>query len=421
MKDVTERLLLNRVKAEEAIFLLFLVFLPTQLGKHFWPSFSFVSGLRIDYLSPTLYATDILIILLFISSFWNKSIVFPKSLWKILIATTFLLALFIRGFFSSSPLLALYGAIKLIEFFFLAFYVSQKKLSQGTYKKIAIIFFITILFESLLSIFQYTHQGSIGGLLYFFGERAYTGTTPGIANASIFGQLVLRPYGTFSHPNVLAGFLVVGMEIIGIICFQKIKKVQKLGLTCFAFGTLALFFTLSRTGILVWLGFVMVLVYRERKKLIGTFLIPIIVGLFLLFPFAAERFLVMDTHDESLVLRKELLESAFLMSHGHFFFGVGMYNFLPQLPSYLASPITPYRLQPVHNIFLYVFSETGIFGFLCFLAVLAYPLKKRNSFVAILVSILVIGFFDHYFVTIQQGQLLFSFILGLCYNKDSIV
>src|SRR3989344_9415701 len=49
-------------------FYLLILFLPTQLGRHFWPNFSFVSGIRIDYLSPTLYATDIFILLIFV--FW---------------------------------------------------------------------------------------------------------------------------------------------------------------------------------------------------------------------------------------------------------------------------------------------------------------------------------------------------------------
>src|SRR5438105_4334390 len=57
-----------RKKSAGFIFLL-LFLLPTQLGKHFWPEFSFVQGLRIDYLSPTLYVTDMLVGILFVLKF----------------------------------------------------------------------------------------------------------------------------------------------------------------------------------------------------------------------------------------------------------------------------------------------------------------------------------------------------------------
>ena len=60
--------LLNRkINLSAIFFYLLILFLPTQLGKHFWPNFSYVYGVRIDYLSPTLYFTDILIIGLFLS------------------------------------------------------------------------------------------------------------------------------------------------------------------------------------------------------------------------------------------------------------------------------------------------------------------------------------------------------------------
>ena len=37
----------------------FLLLIPTQLGKLFWPDWSYVLGIRVDYLSPTLYLVDL--------------------------------------------------------------------------------------------------------------------------------------------------------------------------------------------------------------------------------------------------------------------------------------------------------------------------------------------------------------------------
>src|SRR5687767_1088681 len=68
-------LLLSR--GQHSTFLLYtllLLFLPTQLGKHFWPEYSLLSGFRVDYLSPTLYLTDMLVLLLFLQwSFVHRS------------------------------------------------------------------------------------------------------------------------------------------------------------------------------------------------------------------------------------------------------------------------------------------------------------------------------------------------------------
>jgi hypothetical protein len=55
------------IRISNLIFYFLILFLPTQLGRHFFTSFSFVSGIRVDYLSPTIYFTDILVLLLFIA------------------------------------------------------------------------------------------------------------------------------------------------------------------------------------------------------------------------------------------------------------------------------------------------------------------------------------------------------------------
>ena len=45
-------------RTEKIALFLFLLAIPTQLGRHFWPEWSRVVGIRVDYLSPTLYLVD---------------------------------------------------------------------------------------------------------------------------------------------------------------------------------------------------------------------------------------------------------------------------------------------------------------------------------------------------------------------------
>jgi len=42
-------------KLQQRLFWLLVFLLPVQFGRHFWPEWSYVMGLRIDYLSPTIY------------------------------------------------------------------------------------------------------------------------------------------------------------------------------------------------------------------------------------------------------------------------------------------------------------------------------------------------------------------------------
>ncbi|MBI3069719.1 MAG: hypothetical protein HYY87_00240, partial [Candidatus Levybacteria bacterium] len=188
---------------ERIIFYLVLLFLPTQLGRHFWPEFSHVLGVRVDYLSPTLYLSDILVVFLLLFSFGRK--VYKKSLnfkfqfrfnriqisnfkfaqWLFLFFTLLLIIGILRA---KNPMAGWYGLLKFFEFFFFGLYVVKQKIS---FAKIALVFSLGVIFESFLAIAQYFQKGSMGGLFYFFGERAFTSQTPGIANASINGELML--------------------------------------------------------------------------------------------------------------------------------------------------------------------------------------------------------------------------------------
>jgi len=56
------------------LFYLCLLLLPTQLGRHFFFDFSLISGIRSDYLAPTVYLTDIVIVLMIILEITHEKI-----------------------------------------------------------------------------------------------------------------------------------------------------------------------------------------------------------------------------------------------------------------------------------------------------------------------------------------------------------
>ncbi|MDO8461017.1 MAG: O-antigen ligase family protein [bacterium] len=428
------------------IFFLILLFLPTQLGKHFWPDFSMVSGIRVDYLSPTLYLTDILVLLLFVIWISEKFLIF-NSQFKIKskflkfkhlnIINSFQISRFaarranfkfqislfvaflaIGIIFSKSPALGFYGLLKILEFGFFGFYTANYLRGASFY------FVIGIIFESLLGIAHYLNQGSIGGILYFFGEREFNQNTPGIANASINGELILRPYGTFPHPNVLAGYLIIAMAIMSEKFNPSTKlrtgvKSSKSEKAIYGFsillGTVALFLTMSRIAILLWIAFLFVKIYSMFKYKSISLLVLITFLAIILFSPLSQRFININPMDESVQLRKELIQTSLVMIEHNPLFGVGLNNFLVNTTSYL---------QPVHNIYLLIASEIGLVGFAFFvwfimttyIRVKRQKTKDKRQKLIILSMVLVLGMFDHYFLTLQQGQLLFSFILGLCWQ-----
>ncbi|MDP4011799.1 MAG: hypothetical protein Q8P72_06265, partial [Candidatus Roizmanbacteria bacterium] len=58
---------------------LFIFFLPTQLGTFFFIPESYIDGIRIDYLAPAVYLTDILVIILIVITVIPH---LPARLWR---------------------------------------------------------------------------------------------------------------------------------------------------------------------------------------------------------------------------------------------------------------------------------------------------------------------------------------------------
>lgn len=332
---------------------------------------------------------------------------------------------------SKNPGAGLYGLLKLLEFIFFGVYTTRF-VTKINFKKILFVFSLAIIFESILSAAQYLKQSSIGGFFYFFGERTFNGMTPGVANASINGDLILRVYGTFSHPNVLGGYLLIGMTLI-LFNFKSTKKqLEKiLYLISLACGTSALIITFSRIAILLWLIILFIfLISRAGKKIlrknIAFFLMFIfIIIIFIFYTPIVLRFSNFNLYDESFSQREDLLKNSLKIIKNHPFFGTGLNNFLIELSQVQKPNNVIFYLQPVHNIFLLVAAQTGILGFIYFIGFLAKTFKKAffkkdliNYKIIIFLSILILGSFDHYFLTIQQGQLLLSFILGLIWAKS---
>jgi len=425
--------LIKLKKLQKIIFQLFIFLIPTQLGIHFWPEWSKIFGIRVDYLSPTIYLTDVFIIVLF--SLWIIELIFVennfqkklKFFLKKYLSTILLFVLFVFINIKSS---AHYEAsiikwAKVLELGFISLFIySSREFKVGNWLLKPML--LSLSYVGFLMILQIFFQQSINGFFYYLGERHFNTYSSSIALVNVFGRQLLRPYSTFSHPNSLAGFLVVVLALTWLKrdFLNRGKSLVFLILTVL----LLLTFSLNAYISLLTLG-VFVYVFKKQKptfkfliKMVFWATIILSVALPVVGDFFKER-----NVSESFDKRLELSVASGEMIKENLFLGVGLNNYIYQLPETSIKPKTSWWLQPVHNIFLLMFVETGILGLLAFVYLLKNVIERNmntakgdNSRYVLLMALLVIvltGFNDHYWLTLQQNQLLFSVVLGLSFRE----
>lgn len=450
MYDVTAHSSMNFLRLlHRYLFFALLAFLPTQLGFHLWPVWTYVLGRRVDYLSPTVYLTDIIIVLLITA--WIIDQLFKlrnheKNFFHDISSATeknrrktHLLLIGAAAFVTLNILLsdrwqvATYMWAKVLEYTLLGIYIFATRPSLRT---IVWGFSFAGFYSAAIAVIQFVLQRSVGGALWWLGERTFTLVTPGIARLNVCFplsyacRLMLRSYATFPHPNVLGGFLAISsILMLAPIVYQR----HRLSLlhafwfgAVFVLSDIGLGLTFSRSAWMVSIGGIIAMFYfwraqRNKKdsENILRFGVPIaaiiVLAILLLYFFPTSS-------DESVVQREQLTASAFAMWSRSPFFGVGLGNFLVALPE-VTTNRSLFFLQPVHSIYLLLLAETGIIGFATF-GVFLYLFTARvyrigignwtkfsHSYAPIytlaFVMLLLIGTVDHYLFTLQQGQILF--------------
>lgn len=401
------------------LFLFFLL-LPTQLSYHLFPPFSYLSGVRSDYLAPTIFLTDILLFVFFLISF--RSFFQFLSKWRTPLLFIFV-SLSISAVFSVNLWVSMYKIGKITELLFFSWFIAKQKLS------LRFVFFSLLcaaLWINMLAVAQFMLGRTVGGIFWWMGERTFYLSTPGIAAVSLFGRMFLRPYATFSHPNVLGGFFALLLPL----CFSSSRSFfwRYVGCVSICFGLILSFshaaWIAGLIGICGWLigrrNMPNMHRYLTHPLALFSFYVGIMFSVFI--PF----FLFHITHPflqmRSLRERIELTYMAVFLVQEHMWTGVGIGAFVSAGASRFTALFGSIALQPVHNIYLLLLSETGVIGLSMFLFGLTYVWRKITQaslpLVLIFFQILFLGTVDHYFLTLQQGQLLLATFLGLLCAPD---
>ncbi|MFA6184557.1 MAG: O-antigen ligase family protein [Candidatus Shapirobacteria bacterium] len=420
---------------------LFLLLIPTQLGKHFWPEWSYLLGIRIDYLSPTLYLLDLVWVILIGSELFKtpqsrqKSRQLPLTREQLFNFKNLVILGFvgINILMAVNPWVAFYKWLRVAQLLITFFYFRKNKalIKENLIKIIP----CWIIFESLLAMAQMAKSGSLNGIFYWLGERSFSFNTIGIAQMSVLGRGLIRAYGTFSHPNSLAGFLLVSLLLWWWLKPSPNPSLDRVGLklkkrgyinntfwwVVFWLGFMGIMVSGSRTIWILTLGLILGFLLKNIKNkfnifgLILLFFGVIIFGLRLVnMEYQVSNFLG-GWDSDGIGKRIQLNVAGFKMVKESSLFGVGLGNFLVRLPEFQKNNGI-FWLQPVHNIFILAWSEVGILGlFLMFLFFSEnFSRKKINWIFKIILGVVVIsGLVDHYWLTLPQNVWLLVLVLGI--------
>ncbi len=422
-------------KIIEYIFYLIILILPLQTG--FIVREIFINNSKLEYGTIIFYLSDLFIIFLFgffiyskYNDFNNKELYKNKKPFLFKIIILFVFWLFLSIFWSQDKELATYFFIKLITAVALFFVTINLKINI---KKVFIIILISILLYSGLGLFQFFSQKTFSSTI--FGLTEYNLSNPGVSIVDTPEKRWLRSYSVFPHPNIFGGYIVVLLFFLIYIFLNKKYSNNKKVLLIISLTILflSLITSFSRSA---WLSFFIGLIiifvfnlYKKNKesnlKLIKIFSLFLLITIifYLIFPNTIKSRLLINNEKEnkSVVERVEYISQAKNIIKKNLLLGVGGGNYSSF--NYIKDDIKQpgWYYQPVHNVYILIFTELGLIGILLFLTIIFYPLyfliknikwiKNIIPFVVIL-SMLVIMVFDHYLWTTHFGIILFWIILG---------
>lgn len=401
----------------------------------YWPLTEPVTpGIYGMYVTPGVYLTDVVVLAVIILGVANirtlqeqNPIIVVSRSQAYLTFPLFAICLFgvLTTPFALSPILAAYTSLRWLLAFCL-FWVLIK--SHVIFERAVLAFIAGLCIHVLVGLGQFLTRGPLG----LPGELALQINQPGAARVTANGVQWLRAYGLTFHPNVLGGFLIVGM-IMGLPLLKK-PYLRLVWMILVA----GLLLTFSRSA---WLAAVVVLpivigwllwkrndLRRPIAVTLGVLVLLSAMGIVLLWNPIIRRLNPTSSFAEytSLSGRGELMRIAIEAIKNHPFTGVGAGNF----PLAVQSSESLVKPHYVHNVAMLLAGEVGVISGMSWLwlwivptAILERQLKKNPLWSIALVgawfSIGIISLWDFYPWALESGRLLSVTILAL--TQQSLV
>ena len=367
---------------------------------------------------------------------------------------------FLSIIWSSDKLLAFYFSFKLFLAIGLFWAVRRMNFS---WRKLICVLMLAGALQGALATGQFLAQKDFSSTL--LGTSQHVVSAGGTSVIETPSGRWLRAYGAFPHPNVLGGYLAIVLLLVvnfqfSIFNFQSIlnaliskfrnsdliqnfrqKRISLwltkleignynyvLRLTSYVLIFSGLVVSFSRSAWLIFvLGFGLLFLFKKekRRELVKLAVVFLGVGLIWLTAFsplffsriAGEERLEKKSFDDrsTYVLQsKEIIKE-------NFWLGTGAGNYTKAVAD--KNPQKPiWQIQPVHNVFLLVWSELGIIGLLLFVVFLflgAIGIFLTNKYLLLLIIPCALFFIsDHWLWTSHFGLLFLFLILALILRKN---
>ncbi len=416
-----------------------------------------LSGGYLEYETISLYATDILLFL--VIAFFIVSKIIQKSPFRLrsgqvkvkaplgevqdkqkLKVWVFIglleLMVFISIFFAPLKSLALFAYARLLLGIGLFWLVTEVKYN---FTKLSLSFILGAVIQAGLGVWQFVTQSSfackyLGMASHEPGELG-TAVIQFIASDGI-PERWLRAYGSLDHPNIFGALSVLALLLlVGLIIKNRQENRDKYYYSLWLILLLGLAASFSRTAWLAFaLGFLSIFVisvWQKRllvqKKILQLVFMGAIIGFVFISLYGGlvkTRFDINNRLEQKSVFERVAgVEQGIKVVADNSFFGVGISNF-PRALIEIQPGERSWYYQPIHNTYLLIFTEIGIFGFLSYILIVFYiKLGKKWSQdkdiykFGIYASLIILLFLDHFWWSLHFGVFLFWFILGLKFKK----
>lgn len=275
-------------------------------------------------------------------------------------------------------------------------------------KTVVSILLGSALFQLILGWLQWKLNHSVG--LTLIGEQNISPEIYNVAKIEGEGVKQIRPYGTFLHPNILAGYLMTIM----LVSMPYLKKYGLLfwliiltGGIYFTQSTAAGLVTLIALGLIILFSFV-----REIKTKRGISLI-ILVVLLLVNAWFFQNSKMVKAGDSS--WQERLTQNTISREmYRNNILGVGVGDFTWEMENHSLKKLSPWEFQPVHNTYYLILNEVGVQGLLLVLiaiVIIVYFYWKQGSIIP-LFALILIAPFDHFLWDSFVGLILVAIVMG---------
>lgn len=269
------------------------------------------------------------------------------------------------------------------------------------------------LFQVCLALGQVLLNHSVG--LSFLGEPHVGPQVMNVAKNKTETEILIRGYGTFLHPNILAAYLMT----IFLVAIPHLKK------SAFLLWSFILLFGVYLTGsraaeltlgivLVLYLFLRMIKSVSSQKTMIFGFL-AIFFTLNAWFFFNAGNIKTEDLSIQERIAQTELSQSMLKQYPT----GVGISQFTLVTEDVSPTKLEPWKYQPVHNVYFLVLSELGIQGLILLLLtiVVMLALTKKPLQALPFLALVTIASFDHLLMTSYVGVLLVGLVLSQMKSK----